>query len=125
MRHLCWLPTILSVVRLASDAAVPEWAQQPGELFSLTRTPSELSLVCASQHVPPGIRAERDWCAFAVQGPLDFALTGILHSLTRPLAEAGISLFALSTFDTDYILVRMSDQARTQDALQAAGHRWV
>ena len=86
------------------------------------RTPDELSVVCAADAVPAGVRAERGWKALAVDGPLAFELTGILAGLTGVLARAGVPLFALSTHDTDLLLVREADLERAVAALRAAGH---
>jgi len=119
------LPGIFAVCRLGPDATVPAWAWQ-GPLVSVTRTMDELSIVCAEATVPPdGVQVERGWRAFRVAGRLDFALVGILARLTAPLAEAGVSVFALSTFDTDYLLVRAADVDRAAEALRAAGHTVV
>lgn len=113
-------PGRYAVCRLAPTAAVPDWAQ--GAFVAVTRTPAELSVVCPEAPVPQGIQAERGWRLMAVDGPLDFALTGILAALTRPLAQASIPVFALSTFDTDYLLVREAHLGAALDALRAAGH---
>lgn len=91
----------------------------------VSRTAEELSVVCPAARVPDGVRVEGPWQAIAVRGPLDFALTGVLASLAVPLADARISLFAVSTFDTDYILVRAADVAQAQAVLTAAGHRFL
>ena len=99
----------LAVCRLAPGAALPDWLSWSGKLTAVCRTPEELSLVCLERDVPDDVRAERGWRAFKVEGPLDFALTGVLAGLAAPLAEAGISIFAISTFDTDYLLVRAAD----------------
>lgn len=112
----------LAVCRLPADAPVPAWASA-GALVSITRTADELSVVCAEEDVPNEVRAERGWRALKVVGPLDFALTGVLAALAVPLAEAGISIFALSTFDTDFVLVREGDLDRAMAALERAGHR--
>ncbi len=90
---------------------------------SLTRTEEELSLVCAGADVPARLAAERGFCRLTVRGPLEFSLVGVLASLTAPLAEAGVSLFSISTFDTDHVLVRETDLDRACAALEAAGHR--
>jgi hypothetical protein len=82
----------------------------------------ELSIVCAEEHVPPDVRADRDWRALKVEGPLDLALTGILASLANPMAQAQINLFAVSTFDTDYLLVKGYNLARACEVLRQAGH---
>ena len=95
-----------AVCRLAPGSALPGWLDWSAELVSVTATAEELSIVCPAARVPEAIQAERDWRAFVVEGPLDFALVGILAKLSAALAEAGISLFALSTYDTDYLLVR-------------------
>ena len=87
---------------------------------SITRTDRELSIVCPGRLVPAGVRAEGGWRCFEVEGPLDFAMTGVLASLSGALSDAGITLFAISTFDTDYILVKDADAA--QQALQRKGH---
>jgi len=111
------LPNLYAICRLPAEADPPHWAQA-GEIVSLTRTPDELSIVCPQEEVPPGVKCERDWRCLKVEGPLDFALTGILASLTGALAEAGISLFALSTFDTDYVLVKAANLEKAVEALQ-------
>lgn len=112
----------LAVCRLASKEPIPGWAYSAGPLCSITRTSEELSVVCGEAAVPMGLRCERGWRALKVQGPLDFGLTGILDALTDPLAQAGISIFALSTFDTDYLLVREAWLEEALAALRAAGH---
>ena len=116
------LPGLYAVCRLEATEAIPAWAVDGG-LFSVTRTADELSIVCEQDRVPDGIRCERDWRVLKVAGPLDFALVGILASLAGALADAGISLFALSTFDTDYLLVQADAVERAVAALRAAGHR--
>jgi hypothetical protein len=112
-----------AICRLGRDQAVPAWAWH-GPLASVTRTPDELSIVCAEAAVPAAVeRVERGWRALRVAGPLDFGLVGVMARLTVPLAEVGISILALATFDTDYLLVREPDLAQAVDALLAAGHR--
>lgn len=89
---------------------------------SITRTNEELSIVCAENVVPQEVKQVTGWRAFKVEGPLDFALTGILASIADPLAKAGISIFALSTYHTDYVLVQDAKAAEAVKVLQAAGH---
>jgi hypothetical protein len=115
------LDDLYAVVRLEPDAAVPEWAQR-GPLWSITRSESELSVVCREDDVPAHASAERGWCVFEVAGPLDFSLTGVVSSLVAPLAEEEIPLFVVSTFETDYLLVREHDLHRSVEALTGAGH---
>ncbi len=116
------LASTFAVARLEPDAPLPEWASA-GELCSITRTADELSIVCEASSVPADVRAERDWRGLVVAGPLDFSEVGILAALTGALATAGISLFALSTYDTDYLLVRAAHLDAAVDALRQAGHR--
>lgn len=116
------LPVELAVCRLPAGEAIPAWALR-GEFFSVTRAPGELSVVCPQQNAPPDARAERSWRAFQVAGPLDFSLVGVLSGLAACLAGAGVSLFALSTYDTDYVLVRAHDLVRAVSALRAGGYR--
>jgi uncharacterized protein len=117
-------PELLAVCRLRPDEAVPVELDLTGRpLVSITRTADELSLVLPQAHVPPGIRAESGWRALSVRGPLPFHLTGILAALAAPLAAAGVPIFALSTYDTDWLLVahdRLDDACAT---LEQAGHR--
>src|SRR4051812_46622083 len=100
------LPTRLAICRLPPLAPLPSWALA-ARPFCIAGTDDELSIVCPVAQLPaplsPELRVERDFCAFMVRGPLDFALTGILARLSAALADAGISLFAFSTFDTDYL----------------------
>jgi len=118
--NLTILPDTFALCRLSADEIVPEWAMI-GEFVSITHTQDELSIVCAAENVPPDVKADRGWSALKVEGPLDLALTGILASLTRPLAQAQINLFAVSTFDTDYLLVKEYNLARACEALREAG----
>jgi hypothetical protein len=119
--NLTILPDPLAICRLSPAEDVPEWAMI-GEFVSITHTGDELSIVCAAEHVPSGVKADREWRALKVEGPLDLALTGILASLANPLAEAQINIFAISTFDTDYLLVKGYNVARACDVLRQAGH---
>ncbi len=121
---LALLPDLFSVCRLAPNDRIPGWAQT-GDFCSITRTCDELSIVCSQGSVPAGIRHESGWRCLKVEGPLDFALVGILASLTTALTQAGISLSAVSTYDTDYLLVKDKDLDGAVAALTAAGHRVV
>ncbi len=116
---LSTLPGPYAVCRLDPTATIPEWVSG-GDFVSITRTAGELSIVCPAANVPAGIRAETGWRVLQVQGPLDFALTGILASLATTLAEARISIFAVSTYDTDYIMVK--ELSAAVRALKASGH---
>jgi uncharacterized protein len=110
------IPFPLAVCRLEKSADLPSWATSDS-FFSITKTDDELSVVCAERNVPASIRSEKGWIALKVKGPLDFSSTGVLASLANPLAEAGISIFAISTFDTDYILVKKENLERAEEIL--------
>lgn len=115
------LPEVLMVCRLGRDAEVPDWAWA-GDFVSITKTPEELSIVCRQVDVPKNVRCEKDWRCLKVNGPLDFTCVGILASLSVPLSKAGVSIFAVSTYDTDYLLVKEKDLERTILVLNQEGH---
>lgn len=115
------LPNTLAVCRLSPTHPIPAWACQ-GSFYSVSKTSDELSIICDETNVPDGIKVEKSWRCLKVKGPLDFGLTGILASLANPLAQAGISIFAVSTFDTDYLLVKEKDFENAVVALSSAGH---
>ena len=115
------LPELLSVARLQSSEAIPSWATQ-GTFFSITRTLDELSIVAMQEIIPSDIPQEKGWRALKIRGLISFSEVGVLNSLTKPLADAGISIFAISTFDTDYVLVKEENLSRAIDALSSAGH---
>ena len=110
-----------AVCRLAPTVPVPEWSLRAG-FFSITRTADELSLVCAETHVPTGIPAEYGWACLQLQGPFPFAMSGVLAAFIEPLADAGIGILAISTFDTDCVLVKTDRLAATIATLEQAGH---
>jgi len=110
-----------AVCRFQPTALLPGWAQG-GAFWSVSRTPDELSIVCQQSLIPSGVQAERDFSCLKVVGPLEFSTVGVLASLTGALAAAGISLLAISTFDTDYLLVRQTDLPDAIDALRESGH---
>lgn len=122
MLTLSVLPEAFGLCRLASSAEIPSWATE-GSFFSITKTPEELSIVCPMASMPRGILAQRGWRCLKVHGPLDFNQIGVLRSLAGPLAQAGVSLFAVSTYDTDYLLVRERDLPKAIEALRSVGHR--
>jgi hypothetical protein len=117
------LPERLSVCRLPAEA---EWPVPPAgtSFYSATRTEAEISVVCAEDAAPSGadVRVEPDWRALEVAGPLDFGMVGVMAALTAPLADVDVSVFVVSTYDTDYVLVHAAALERAVDALRAAGH---
>jgi uncharacterized protein len=115
------LPAIFAVCRLPPQDAAP--ALTTTALFtSITRTAEELSIVCPTDQAPQNAKCESPWTCFKLEGPFPFALTGVLASFLNPLAERGIPIFAISTFDTDYVLVKEEHAATALETLQAAGH---
>ena len=115
------MPGSYTICRLDAGDALPPWATS-GPFCSVTRTAAELSVVCETRAVPDGVRAEHGWRVLAVRGPLDFNLTGIVAALSAVLAAEAISIFVVSTFDTDYLLVRAGAAERAIAALRNAGH---
>jgi len=118
------LSETLAVCQLAPGSPVPQWAVGEG-FFCLTQTADELSIVCEENRVPAGVRVERDWKALKLQGPFPFAITGVLTSFLQPLAEARVPIFAVSTFDTDYVLMKRDKVDAAIKALAAIGHELV
>jgi hypothetical protein len=122
--ELTVLPEPLAICRLRPMERIPSWALEEHEsLSSITRTPDELSIVCPEEAVPPDTQAEGGWRALKVPGPIPFEQTGVLASIAGPLAQAGISIFAVSTYDTDYVLVKAEDVERALAALESPPHR--
>jgi uncharacterized protein len=118
------VPGQFAICRLASDARVLEWAML-SSFLSLTRTADELSIVCAAHQVPSDVKHEPGWSCFKLEGPFPFTMTGVLSSFLRPLAEAGIPILAISTFDTDYVLVKETTLEVAMKALHSAGHSLI
>jgi len=98
------LPEKLGICHLGKRAAFPEWTENVS-FCSITRTGDELSIICPQEKIPGGVMFEKDWRIFKVEGPLGFILTGIVALFAKPLAEAKISIFYISTYETDYLLV--------------------
>lgn len=115
------LADIFAVTRLPSEAEVPGWAEG-GRLVAITRTPDELSILCREASLPADVQAQRGFRCLRVQGPLAFTEVGVLASLAGPLAAAAISIFVVSTYDTDYLLLPADHLERGVSALEAAGH---
>jgi hypothetical protein len=121
MFSLILLPDRLTICRLPPDALLPSWAESDG-LQAIIRTTDELCIICNENNVPANITAEPNWRALKVQGPLVFSEVGVIASLANPLAEAGVSIFVISTFETDYILVKKRDLEAAVEKLREAGH---
>jgi uncharacterized protein len=117
------LAETLAVCRLPADAPLPLWATGATRFQTISRTSEELSITAVQTSVPPHVRCERNYRALRVKGPLALDLIGVLAAIADPLAAAGLSIFAISTFDTDYVLVKARDLERALGALERAGHR--
>jgi hypothetical protein len=111
----------LAVSRLSAEAPLPVWAEG-GPFLCITRTLDELSVVSCERQVPLDVKSERGWRCLRVSGPLDFAAVGIVASLIEPMARTGIPVLVVSTFDTDYLMVKGIDLDRAVEALRNAGH---
>jgi hypothetical protein len=111
-----------AVVRLAPDVPNPEWAVK-GDFTSTSRTADELSVVCPADNLPEDVHSPHRWICFKLEGPFPFSQTGVLHSFIEPLSNDGIPIFAISTFDTDYVLVQEEFAGVSLKVLRAAGHQ--
>lgn len=118
---LCLLPDRYAIVRLDAGAEPPAWASG-GSFVSLTRTPDEVSVVCGEAQVPSDVGGDRGWRILRLQGPFPLESVGVLASVAGPLADAGISLFVVSTYETDYVLVK---EASTERALAVLAGRGI
>ena len=120
---LALLPARLALCRLSSNDPIPVWAAGARAFMSITRTPAELSIVADEEVVPPEVKAERGYRSLRVEGPLPLTLVGIIAAISEPLAAAGVPIFPIATYDTDYVIMRESDVAKAVASLRAAGHR--
>ena len=113
-----------AIVRLDPDAAVPDWATK-GEFTSISRTEDELSIVCPTGNLPSNVSSPHRWTVLKLEGPFPFSVTGVLLSFLEPLSTNKIPIFAISTYDTDYVLVQDEYSAQALEFLQQAGHQLV
>lgn len=113
-------PQRMAIARLESQAPVPDWAS--GAFVSITRTPGELSIICAQRHVPEKVIHERDKIALFIEGTVPMTAVGIIASLSRALADAKVPIFVIATYDTDWILVGADRLAAARGALESLGH---
>jgi len=117
-----WLTkSLYANVRLAPDANVPTWAAK-GEFTSISRTADELSIVCPADNLPRDVDTQHHWVCLKLEGPFPFSQTGVLLSFIEPLSSNGIPIFAISTYDTDYVLIQEQFWGMSLSALQQAGH---
>lgn len=118
---LAVLPHRLAIGRLPAGEPCPDWALS-SPFCSITRTEEELSVVCVEENVPEGMHCDRGWRALKIESPLDLSDVGIVLAVAAPLADAGVSIFVVSTYETDYTLVRESQLERAREALEERGH---
>ena len=119
--ELSLLPKKFAICRLAATALLLDWATA-GEFYSVTRTSEELSIVAEMDVVPEGMRPRKTHRMLKVHGPFELSEIGVLAALVAPLAQSEVSVFTISTFNTDYLLID-SDQLRASiSALRGAGH---
>lgn len=109
----------LGVCHFNKNSKIPDWAEKNSSFTSITRTNDELSIICPQEKIPAGVMFEKDWRAFKVKGPLGFTLTGVVSSLSVPLAEAKISILYVSTYETDYLFVEDKNLERAKEILSA------
>ncbi len=123
-RRLHWLPGLFAIARMDPGEPIPDWAFG-GSFVSISRSKHELSVVTEQFAVPQDVKADRGWRAFMIAGPMELSTVGVLASITRPLADRGIPLFAISTYDTDYVLVRSTDAEAAEFALTNPRHAFI
>ena len=110
-----------AICSLPNDALIPDWALTQS-LISITRTKKELTIVCKQDIIPPEIQSDLNWRCFRIDGSFDLNQTGVISSISSPLADAGISIYVISTFDTDYFLVKQQNLDQTISTLSNSGH---
>jgi len=118
------LPGPYAIVRLAANAQVPEWATK-GEFVSISRSSDELSIVCPADNLPRGVETSHHWVCLRLEGPFPFSQTGVLLSFIEPLSSNAIPIFAVSTYDTDYVLIQEEFSGAALRLLQTAGHELI
>ncbi|MFZ0322000.1 MAG: ACT domain-containing protein [Candidatus Sulfotelmatobacter sp.] len=118
------LPAVYAVVRLDPNSPIPAWATH-GDFISITRTADELSIVCPAENIPKEIPSSPSWICLKLEGPFPFSQTGVRLSFIAPLSNNGIPIFAISTYDTDYVLVQQEFAGVTFQSLDEAGHERI
>lgn len=114
------LKGLYSVCRLDNGVEIPEWVNK-SEFYSITKTDNELSIVCCQEGLPEFVKSEKDWKIISIDGQLDFSLIGIISKISSLLAQNGISIFVISTFDTDYFMVKEENFDKTVELLKIIG----
>jgi uncharacterized protein len=117
------IPESFAICRLNPRSAIPEWALRPATFTSITRTSDELSIVCPENHIPPDLKSDVGWLCLKLEGPFPFSMTGVLTSFINPLSSNQVPIFAVATFDTDYVLIKQEFWEAASAALESAGHK--
>lgn len=120
-----FLEAPLAVSRLAADSPIPDWAWEAKQFLTISRTEQELSITADAEVIPASVPSQRGYRAFRVRGTIGFGLVGLLSSIMRPLAEAGIAVLSISTHDTDYVLVKQDAVDHARAVLERAGHHFL
>nr|UWI51968.1 ACT domain-containing protein [Clostridioides difficile] len=110
-----------AVCRLNNNSKIPTWIDTEN-FYSITKTNDELSIVCSNNNIPSDVKSEKEWRILKILGPLDFSLIGILSKISGLLADNKISIFAISTYDTDYILIKEKDIKNACKILNCNGY---
>lgn len=110
------LPEKLGICHITKHFPIPEWVKE-AFFSSITRTRDELSIVCPQEKIPKGVMFEKDWRAFRLEGVIDMHSVGVIASLSKPLADAGISIFNVSTYETNYVLVEEKNLEKAKKIL--------
>lgn len=118
------LKETFAVCRFSPTEKIPDWALK-GSLYSVTKTSDELSIVCPQELVGKAEKIDMGWRVFKIEGPLDFSLVGIIANLSSTLAKGGVSVFVISTYDTDYVLVKEENLEKAIELLSKAGHKII
>ena len=118
------LPHLYAIVRLNPNSPVPDWATN-ADFTSITRTADELSIVCPLTNLPPDVQSQLRWICLKLEGPFPFSQTGVLLSFIESLSDNGVPIFAISTYDTDYVLVPEEFAGRALQELSKAGHEFI
>lgn len=119
-----WIPGSFAICKLPAEDAIPGWALS-GAFTSVTRTADELSIVCPADNLPPSINPAQHWICSRLKGPFAFSQVGILAAFIDPLVQSGVPIFAISTFDTDYVLIQEEYAGAASNALREAGHQLI
>ncbi|MFC1633924.1 ACT domain-containing protein [Planctomycetota bacterium] len=118
------LPKVYAICSFDPDAAFPGWTHR-SSILSITKTPKEITLVCEENHVPGECKKSEHWKCIKVEGRFDLDAVGVLASIAGPLAQNKISLYVISTYDTDYVLIQTKNIDKAMSCLDKFGHTFI